>query len=126
MCKKQNSNTRCVNVEDGKIEANENLEVISIDTIGKLKTTKKKNEYLLMMMDVKTKFVKMAPITRANAKTVKETLKEKWFEALVKPKKIIADSAKIFTISKEIKQLCEENGIWVAPAPATTSKCKSM
>ena len=117
LCARNKIRTQGVNVEDGRIEANENLEVISIDTIGKLKTTKKKNEHLLMMMDVKTKFVKMVPIARANAKTVKETLKEKWFEALAKPKKIIADSAKIFTISKEIKQLCEENGILMAPAP---------
>lgn len=85
-------------------------QALSIDFIGPLPLSKKRNQYILMVMDWFTKFVFFQPIKTADSKEVISFLEERVFLVFGVPQYIISDNGKQF-VSRTYKDFLSAYGV---------------
>lgn len=85
-------------------------QALSIDFIGPLPLSKKRNQYILMVMDWFTKFVFFHPIRTADSKAVITFLEERVFLVFGVPQFVISDNGKQF-VSRQYKDFLSSYGV---------------
>lgn len=85
------------------------LDILAIDYLSQLVRSTRGNTNILVTVDVFTKFVKLFPCRRTNAKTTIEKI-QCYVQHIGKPNKILLDNATYFR-GKEFKRHCEREGI---------------
>lgn len=78
------------------VEAHEPLELVSADLFGPLPTSKGNFSFVLVCLDVFSKFVKLYPVRRATGVQVTRKVIDKYITEVGKPKKIVADRGPCF------------------------------
>ena len=75
------------------------FETCTMDLIGKIPTSQYGEEYILVMQDMLTRWVELAPIKIANADTVIDKFMTYWVSRYGPPKKLLTDRGSQFTSS---------------------------
>lgn len=81
---------------DGTIQSPEIFHTIAYDLIGPLPTSHGGNIYILVIIDVFSKWIELCPIPDHTAKTVAEALFSTWFSRYGMPKRVICDGGPEF------------------------------
>lgn len=84
--------------------------MISVDLVGPLPRSKNGNSYLLVVLDVFSKFVLLKPLKKATAKTVIDFIENHVFLIFGVPKTLICDNGSQF-IAKLFKDLLNEYNV---------------
>lgn len=87
--------------------ANQPWQIISLDFVGPITMSKAKNQYLLVVLDVFSKWVQLYAVKRIDTKEVCKILKEEWFWKNSAPQILISDNGASFT-SRVFKTLLDE------------------
>lgn len=87
--------------------ANRPWQIISLDFVGPITMSKNKNQYLLVILDVFSKWVQLYPMKRLDVNEVCRILKEHWFWRNSAAQIAITDNGSTFT-SKQFKALLED------------------
>lgn len=113
-CKRRPQNTR-VPMGASRI-ANLPFQVICIDHWGPVPRSATGNTYLLVVVDVLTKYVLLHPCRNARAKAVTEFLENGVFAVFGVPEKLISDNAKAF-MGRDMMILLNDFGVeqWSIP-----------
>lgn len=82
-------------------------DTIAIDFLGHFPLTKLRNRFILVVVDVFSKFCLLKPVPNADSKSTIKFLENDVFLLFGVPKKIIADNGSAF-ISKEFKKFCDQ------------------
>lgn len=85
-------------------------EIIAIDYIGPLPRSKTGNQYVLVALDLFSKWVQLHPFAKISSKTLCMELTRHWFHRNSVPAIILTDNATSFT-SKEFQSLLSRFGI---------------
>lgn len=90
---------------------NDSLDILSVDLYGPLPKTVGNWSYILVVLDIFSKYIKLYPIRKATAKSVFSKMKG-YFNNVGKPKSVLSDNGPQF-ISKIWKQGMSDLGIEV-------------
>ncbi|KAG8228940.1 hypothetical protein J437_LFUL011566, partial [Ladona fulva] len=82
-------------------------ELYAVDIYGPLPRSKYRNRYVLVVIDVFSKYVNVYPLTRPTAKNCLRVLKTGFFKLCGLPKKILSDHGTQFTGSLWRRELTE-------------------
>ena len=81
-------------------------QIIAADYIGPLPRSKSGNQYILVVMDLFSKWVMLTPVRKISSGGLCSILKSQWFSRFSTPETIITDNASVF-LSREFKLLLE-------------------
>lgn len=81
--------------------------MLSVDLVGPLPRSKNGNSYILVVLDVYSKFVLVKPLKKATAKTVTQFIEEQVFLMFGVPKTLICDNGSQF-IARSFKKFLTE------------------
>lgn len=90
--------------------ASEPWELIAVDYLGPLTRSKQGNMYILVIIDVFSKFVQLFPLKNTETKGLIKILIENIFNVYGTPKTLISDNGPQFT-SNKFQELLKEHGI---------------
>jgi hypothetical protein len=83
-------------------------ELLSADVFGPLPTSRDGSKYVLVLLDVFSKFIKLYPLRRATTGAIIRSY-EKYFKVFGKPERILSDLGTQFTAKNYAKKLKEWN-----------------
>lgn len=84
--------------------------MISVDYIGPLPRSKRGYQHLLVVLDVYSKYVMLAPVRKIQSSSLCTILREQWFNRHGSPEVLLSDNASTF-VSKEFGQFLKENRV---------------
>lgn len=90
--------------------------ILSVDIVGPLPLTVRRNMYILVCLDTSTRWVSAIPLRKATATAVATALLDNVFLNYGVPEVVMADNGKQFA-GKEFKELCDKLGIKLHLAP---------
>ena len=93
-----------------KMNKAEAMETVFVDIIGRLPTTRYKNEYILVVQDEYTKWVEFFPMRDSTAPTIIKFLEDEVFCRFGFPRKIVSDNGTQF-VGNIFDDLCKRWGI---------------
>src|SRR5215467_14505768 len=88
------------------IEVGEPFQMVGVDIVGPMKISKKGNRYILVVVDLFTKWAEAYPLNNIEAITITETLVSQFISRYGIPVSILADRGTQFE-SRIFAQVCE-------------------
>lgn len=83
-------------------------ETVALDVYGPLVKSRRRNRYILVVVDLFSKYTQLYPLRRANAKECLHALLKKYFVDCGKPQRVLSDHGTAFTSDHWRRQLREE------------------
>ena len=106
ICQNKSGNRKRRLAEVQRIEPpNDRLECFSIDCVGPLISSQRRNKYIITMMDLFSRWVELVPVPNIKAETVAEKMLIHLFARFGIPVRIHSDNAQNFH-SKLMKSIC--------------------
>jgi hypothetical protein len=105
-CAKRKTGNRIVAPLGELLEANEFLDVVSIDVVGPLPVTENRNKYLLTFVDNFTRFCEAIPIPTQETEVIAREFVVRIITQFGVPKKLLTDRGAAFT-SALMKEVCK-------------------
>jgi hypothetical protein len=105
-CAKRKTGNRGIAPMGDALEANDFLDVVSLDIVGPLPITEKGNRYLLTFVDHFTRFCDAIPIARQDTETIAREFVTRIITQFGVPRKLLTDRGANFT-SSLIKETCK-------------------
>lgn len=78
--------------------ANRPWQIMSLDFVGPITLSKRRNQYLLVILDVFSKWVQIYPLKRIDVNEVCRILREEWFRKNSAPQIAITDNGSSFFV----------------------------
>jgi hypothetical protein len=105
-CAKRKTGNRIVAPLGDSLEANEFLDVVSLDVVGPLPVTENGNKYLLTFVDHFTRFCEAIPIPTQETEVIARKFVVRIITQFGVPKKLLTDRGATFT-SALMKEVCK-------------------
>ncbi len=83
---------------------------VSMDVVGPLPVTEFGEEYLLVIQDMLTRWVELAPMRTTDTKTILSRFENYWIKRYGYPQRLLTDRASVF-VGREMAEFCDFFGI---------------
>lgn len=110
VCSRSKNPTKTAVAELHPIKTSRPNQVVATDIMGPLTTTKSGNQYILVIIDLYTKWVEIAAIKDQTSRTTIAIIKNEWISRYGTPERLLTDNGSNY-ISHTFEKFCREMGI---------------